>query len=108
MSNVKSGVSVLRSPASPLSRKSCEFAKRNAGMPLPAKPTTASDFQSLSFVFLKALIDTGSKTKAAMVMRKAATSLGEKTLIPASSFKPRFIRKNELPQVIASRNTTNK
>jgi len=43
-----------------------------------------------------------------MVMRKAATSLGEKTLIPASSFSPRFIRKNELPQVRASRKTTNK
>jgi hypothetical protein len=92
---VNRGVSEFRMPASELSIPVCAFAKRNAGNPLPIKPTSERYFHSLHFIFLILDIANGAKTRNVMEILNAPTSALEK------NSNPLLIRIKEVPHIKA-------
>lgn len=96
MSIVNNGVRELSIPARELSIPFWANAKRNAGIPLPVTDDRNRNFQSLQescFILVKA---NGRRTRNAITIRKAPTSIPEKYISPF------LIRMNEVPQITAS------
>jgi hypothetical protein len=95
MIRVNRGVNELRIPASELSIPVWAFAKRNAGKPLPIKPTRARYFHSLHFNLRILATANGLSARKVIEILSAPTSVLEK------NSSPRLIRIKELPQISA-------
>ena len=92
--NVKTGVKEFRAELKLLLISCCATAKRNAGMALPIKPTTAMGSNSDFLILLIKNMPKGNNVRQAKNNRNAAISRGEKTI------RLFLIRIKELPQII--------
>src|ERR1035437_2349462 len=70
---VKTGVSVLRTPAMELDNPVSALVKRKAGIPLPHSPAAMMYFHWDAGIFLMCMMEKGSKQKKEITMRMAAT-----------------------------------
>jgi hypothetical protein len=93
------GVSELSVPASALSILVSAIQNKNAGKKLPNTPENIIHPESLKGILLLCLINIGVSTIPAVIIRIAATCEAVSKGFLASSYKPSFIKINELPHI---------